>query len=429
MFRNRWWIVFGSVLGLIVGNVTVLQFSASVLMKPIMLELGWNRSMVSAAVLLGSVFAALATPLAGKLMDRHGIKRVTLAAITLFALAIAAMSLAPGVPVVFLAMFSLVGLFSAGQAPLPYAKAIAAAFDRRRGLAMGIAMTGVGLGAALVPRLTQLYLDRFGWRGAYVAVGATVFVIAFVAVALFVGNADNVPRAATSARGSGNAHGHGHDHARGLPGIEASVAVRSPHFWMLAVVFLCIPIVTNGTIAHLVPLLTDCGIPASRAVAVFSGIGVSLIVGRLLCGFLLDRFFGPHVAVAFVILPALGVLTLLASRDPALTTAGAVLVGLGMGAEVDLIAYLQSRYFGLRAFGQIYGYLFAVFTVGTGLGPFVMGATFDAAGSYRPALTGFVAVLACAAVLLLRLPRRYPFPVVAHGETRLNEDASPASLA
>ncbi|HZZ02786.1 MFS transporter, partial [Paraburkholderia sp.] len=98
MFRNRWWIVFGSVLGLIVGNVTVLQFSASVLMKPIMAELGWNRSMVSAAVLLGSICAALATPVAGKLMDRHGIKRVTLAAITLFALAIAAMSLAPGVP-------------------------------------------------------------------------------------------------------------------------------------------------------------------------------------------------------------------------------------------------------------------------------------------------------------------------------------------
>ena len=161
MFRNRWWIVFGSVLGLIVGNVTVLQFSASVLMKPIMAELGWNRSMVSAAVLLGSVFAAVGTPIAGKLMDRHGIKRVTLAVITLFALAIAAMSLAPGIPVVFLAMFSVVGLFSAGQAPLPYAKAIAAAFDRRRGLAMGIAMTGVGLGAALVPRLTQLYLDRF----------------------------------------------------------------------------------------------------------------------------------------------------------------------------------------------------------------------------------------------------------------------------
>ncbi|WP_254073832.1 MFS transporter [Burkholderia sp. S171] len=417
IFRNRWWIVFGSVLGLIVGNVTILQFSASVLMKPIMAELGWSRSMVSAAVLLGSICAALGTPVAGRLMDRRGIKRITLAAITLFALAIASMSLAPAVPAVFLAMFSVVGLFSAGQAPLPYAKAIAATFDRRRGLAMGIAMTGVGLGAALVPRLTQLYLDHLGWRGAYVAIGATVFVIAFVAVGLFIGDSGGTTREAAQA------------HARGSPGIEAAVAVRSSHFWMLAAVFLCIPIVANGTIVHLVPLLTDRGIPASRAVAVFSGIGASLIVGRLLCGFLLDRFFGPHVAIAFVVLPLLGVVTLLASSDPSLTAVGAVLVGLGMGAEVDLIAYLQSRYFGLRAFGQIYGYLFAVFTVGTGLGPFVMGATYDATGSYRPALIAFVAVLACAAFLLTRLPRSYPFPVITNDAERVKEGRSPASLA
>ena len=246
----------------------------------------------------------------------------------------------------------------------------------------------------------------------------TVFVIAFVAVGLFVGDAHGSPRAAAAQA-----------HVRGLRGIEACAALRSPHFWMLAVAFFCIPIVANGTIVHLVPLLTDRGIRADRAVVVFSGIGASLIVGRLLCGFLLDRFFGPHVAIAFVVLPALGVATLLASRDPLLTAFGAVLIGLGMGAEVDLIAYLQSRYFGLRAFGQIYGYLFAVFTIGSGLGPFAMGAAYDATGSYRPALIAFVVVLVCAAWLLLRLPRRYPFPVMAHGDGQVNEAPSPASLA
>lgn len=414
MFGSRGWIVFGSVLGLTVGNVTVLQFSASVLMKPIMAEFGWNRGLVSAAVMLGSLFAAAGTPFAGSLIDRHGIRRVTLCAITLFALAIAAMSQTPGVPAVFLIMFGMMGLFSAGQAPLPYAKAIAAAFDRRRGVAMGIAMTGVGLGAAFVPRLTQGYLDRFGWRGAFVAVGITVFVIAFLAVALFIREAEAAPRS-----GTGDA----------LPGLQASEALRNPQFWKLALVFLCIPIVANGTIVHLVPLLTDRGIPAQQAVVVFSGIGASLIVGRLLCGFLLDRFFGPYVAVAFVVLPAVGVLTLLSSTGSTLTMLGAVLVGLGMGAEVDLIAYLQSRYFGLRAFGQIYGYLFAVFTVGTGLGPFMMGAIYDAAHSYRPALLIFMAVLACAGGLLLWLPRRYPYPVGSAESSPREQDASRVSIA
>jgi MFS family permease len=149
----------------------------------------------------------------------------------------------------------------------------------------------------------------------------------------------------------------------------------------------------------------------------------------MLCGFFLDRFFGPHVALAFVILPAIGVLTLLGSADLSLTTIGAVLVGLGMGAEVDLIGYLQSRYFGLRAFGQIYGYLFAAFTVGTGLGPFVMGAAYAATGSYRPALMVFVGLLACAAWLLLRLPRRYPYPAQTPAQEKAADDPSRASLA
>ena len=397
VFRNPWWIVFGSVLGLIVGNVTILQFSTSVLMKPIMAEFGWARTVPSAAVGLGSLCAAFATPFVGRMIDRHGIKVVTLAAITLFALATAAMSLAPASAFVFLAMFSVMGLFSGGQAPLPYAKSIAAAFDRRRGIALGIAMTGVGLGAAILPRLTQGYLEHFGWRSAFVALGITVFAIAFPAVALFVREPD-------AAKGSAKS-------GVSLPGLEARDVVRTRNFWILAFVFTCIPIVANGIIFHLVALLTDRGISPERAVAVFAAIGPSLILGRLLCGYLLDHFFAPRVAVAFIVMPAIGVLLLLASSDPQVTTLGAVLVGLGLGAEVDLIGYLQSRYFGLKAFGQVYGYLFAIFTVGTGIGPFVMGATYDASGSYRPVLIVFFAILVVAALAMLRMPRTYPHPV------------------
>jgi MFS family permease len=397
--RSPWWIVFGSVLGLIVGNVTILQFATSVLMKPIMAEFGWPRTIPSAAVGLGSLFAAFATPFVGHLIDRRGIKPVTLSAILLFALATAAMALSPSAAVVFLVLFSVVGLLSSGQAPLPYAKSIAAAFDHRRGLALGIAMTGVGLGAALMPRLTQAFLEHFGWRGSFVALGATVFAIAFPAVALFLREPARLAGAARSTVTSV------------LPGFDARDVVRSRNFWVLAFVFLCIPIVANGIIFHLVALLTDRGVSAQGAVRVFAAIGPSLIVGRLICGYFLDRFHGPYVATAFIATPALGVLVLLSSADPLATSVGAVLVGLGLGAEVDLIGYLQSRYFGLRAFGQVYGYLFAIFTVGTGIGPFAMGATFDLFGSYRPVLEAFAAVLVVAGVAMLRLPRVYPFPV------------------
>ena len=400
--RHPAWIVFGSALGLIVGNVTVLQFSASVMMKPITAEFGWQRGVMSTAILLAMLCAALATPLVGRLVDRRGLRPVTLAAITLFALSLGAMSFVPASPVAFVAMYAIVGIFSAGQAPLPYAKSISAAFDRRRGLALGVAMTGVGLGAALVPRLTQAYLEHFGWRGAFAAMGITVFVIAFPAVALFV--TEPVVDAGTRT-----------ESALALSGATAREALRERSFWILAAVFLALPIVANGVIAHLVPLLTDRGLSPHAAVSIFGGIGASLIAGRLVCGWLLDRFFAPHVAIAFVAVPAVGVVTLLLATGAVSTAIGAVFVGIGLGAEVDLIGYLQSRYLGLRSFGQIYGVLFAIFTFGTGVGPFAMGAAFDASGSYRPALAGFLVVLFAAAVLLLQLPRHYRFGVRANG--------------
>lgn len=393
--KNPWWIVFGSVIGLTVGNVTILQFSTSVLMKPLMAEFSWPRTIPSAAVAAGSFFAAIATPFIGRLIDRHGVKPVTLACIFLFGLTFSAASLTPGNSSIFLSIFCIAGIFSAGQAPLPYAKSIAAAFNRHRGLALGVAMTGVGIGAAMLPKLTQSFVDGLGWRGAFIALGATVIGIAFPAVALFL------QEPASGRRSQG---------AQQLPGLEARIVWRSPSFWIMALVFTCIPIVANGTIFHLVPLLTDRGASPQAAVGVFAVIGPSLIAGRLLCGYLLDRFHAPYVATAFTLLPAVGIAVLLMGEDAASARYGAVLVAIGLGAEVDLIGYLQSRYFGLRAFGQIYGYLFAAFSMGAGLGPLLMGWGFDTSGSYQPALIFFLVILLASAAGITRLPRNYPYP-------------------
>lgn len=397
MFKSPWWIVLGSFLGLIVGNVTIYQFSFSVLIKPITAEFGWNRGMTSAAVLAAAIFAAIATPLVGWLIDRTGTRRVTLVSIVLFAGATMSMSLVPGSFAVFMLMYAVLGVFSAAQAPLPYVKAITGAIDGRRGLALGIAMTGVGLGTALMPRLAQHILEVAGWRGAFVGLGATVLIVAFPSAFLFLRD----PAATATASGPSR-----------QPGLTAQDALRSKVFWTLAAVFISLPIVASGTIVHLVPLLTDRGVSNETAVSVFQSIGACLIVGRLLSGYLLDKFFAPYVAAAFVFMPAIGLLLLVTTTNEQIAFVGSALVGLGLGAEVDLIGYLQSRYLGIRAFGQIYGYLFAILTLGGGVGPFIMGATFDHTGSYQPALLGFIGLLTIAIFLLSTLEREYPYPVL-----------------
>ena len=133
-------------------------------------------------------------------------------------------------------------------------------------------------------------------------------------------------------------------------------------------------------------------------------------------GYLLDRFFAPHVALAFIIIPLAGVCLLLYPGSAAFAIAAAVCIGIGLGAEVDLIAFMLSRYFGMRSFGEIYGYLFAVFMFGSGIGPFLMGLSFSQTGSYATTLIGLAIGLVIASVLVLRVGP-YTYPVARSGES------------
>ncbi len=185
-------------LGLLVGNGPIMQFTFGVLLPPISREFGWPRGTVSAAIVVGLWMTGIATPVAGRLVDRFGTRAVALPAIALFSLATASVALVPASPIAFTALYALMGLTAAGQTPLVYAKAISARFDDRRGLALGIAMAGVGLGATLVPEFAQALVSAVGWRGAYVGLGSLTFLFAFPAVALFLGDAS--PRVGRKAR-------------------------------------------------------------------------------------------------------------------------------------------------------------------------------------------------------------------------------------
>jgi len=373
-----------------------MQFTFGTLLAPLSRQFGWSRGMVSTAMVAGLWITGIATPIAGRLVDRFGIRVVALPAIAVFSLATASVAWVPASPAAFIALYALMGLGAAGQTPLIYAKAITARFDHQRGLALGIAMAGVGLGAALVPQFAQALIRIAGWRGAYAGLGGLIFVLAFPAVALFVGR---------PAAGPGVlAHGVPAAKAPGLTGLEA---LRTARFWLLAVSFFIVAGTTGGVVSHLVPLLTDRGISPQTATGMVGIAGIALIGGRLSAGFLLDRIHAPYVAAAFFLAPLMGIVLLQASRQGAV--AGAVLVGIGLGAEVDLIAFLLSRYLGTRAFGEIYGYFFAIFMLGAGLGPFTMGVSFDRTGSYKLMLVCYAFALALASLPILRLGA-YAYP-------------------
>ena len=408
IFRNPWWVVFGSTLGLIVGNGPITLFTFGVFLKPIVATFGWNRGTVASAVTVSQALGALATPFVGRMVDRWGVRRVTLPFIAAFALTTAAIALTPASPFIFILLYGICGLFGGGQAPLNYAKAISSWFESKRGLALGIAMSGVGIGTALDPQIVRVLIAHVGWRGAYVGLGVLTFALAFPAVALFIREPD---RDSISDRERLASAGHIHDAAGNAPGMPVGEAVKGFRFWTILVCVFMVAASVNGSIAHIVPILTDRGVSPAVATSLLSVTGVALIGGRILSGFILDRFFAPYVAACFFLLPLTGVGLLSSGAAGIVPLLGTICLGLGLGSEIDIMAFLVGRYFGVRTFGEIYGYIMAAFVFASGLGPTIMGVCYDRTHSYKLALEGFAVALAIASILISRLgPYAFPAP-------------------
>lgn len=398
IFANRWWIVVATVCGLIVGGGAINVFAFGVFLKPITADLGIGRAMFSSALTLHSTLAALSCPAIGWLVDRWGARRVMIPGLLIYAAATASYAMIQASPFALTyLLFAIAGIVGGVGTPIPYAAVITQWFDRQRGLALGIGIAGVGLGVALVPQLAAALIAAFDWRTAYLGLGIAVLVIAFVPVAIFL---REPPEIARTEDGPANAV---------LPGVEAADAFRSGLFWGLAIAFFLDVIAINGTLTHIVALMTDRGIALQAATATLSGVGIALILGRILSGWCLDRMWGPYVAVTFFVLPMIGIALLASGATGVVPYAGAIALGLGIGAEVDLMAFFTSRYFGARNYAKIYGTIFGIFALGVGIGPTLSGGSFDLFHSYTPIFMVYEVMLAISCAIFLRLgPYRYP---------------------
>jgi MFS family permease len=332
ILANRWWVVVATVLALIVGAGPINVFSFGVFLKPITADLGIGRGTFSVALTAHSTIGALACPVFGWMIDRWGVRPVMIPGVVLYALSIASYALIQADPfAITILLFALSGWTSPFGGPIPYSTVISQWFDRQRGLALGIGMAGVGLGVALMPQLAAVLIGHFGWRTAYVGMAIAVVVLALVPVALFV--REPAGYAARPERGQSRGA------ALNLPGTGVAQAFRSWLFWGLGIAFFLDVIAINGTLTHIVALLTDRGVAPQVATAALSGTGIALLAGRILSGWFLDRFWGPYVSVGFFLMPMLGLAILMSEAEGAAPFIGAMCCGLGIGAEIDLMAF------------------------------------------------------------------------------------------
>jgi predicted MFS family arabinose efflux permease len=391
--RDRAWrVVLAAGIGCALGLTALPFYTIGVFAQPLTDEFGWSRAVVQAAVscaLLGVLCSAWA---AGWLIDRIGVRRVALGSQIGLALCFLALPFQTGNPWLWYANWFIMAILGVGTTPLSWSRGIGGWFDKQRGLALGLALTGTGVTAFAAPLVLTPLIAAQGWRFAYAAIGLAILVVALPIVWAFFRER---PVVQNDAHQPLSAHG-----------LTLRQAVHGRQFWLILVSFALVTCAVAGTISNLVPMLTDAGIDPLEAAGYASIVGLNVMLGRLLAGWLLDRMWAPLVAIIMLTPPALACVMLTMHQWPLLAAA---LVGLAGGAEFDLIAYLCLRYFGTRHFGQIYAWQWAAFSAASAMGPIGFGLIYDQSRSYDGALLLSTALILAGPLLLLALGR-YPAP-------------------
>ena len=387
-----WKVAIAAFVGVMVSFAAIVPYTFSQFLDPLHAAFGWQREPMSNAFAIAAITVAFFSPGIGMLLDRFPPRRVILPSILVFACALASLSrLTPSISQFYFTFFVL-GVVGNGTAQLAYSRAVLTWFRERRGMALALTLTGSGTGSILIPQIVQAVIARYGWRDAYLTLGALALL--------------GLPLTAILVRNRPVSVDH-HDESL-ASGDTVKQVLRSPIFWLLAVIVLLPAFGSNGLISHLAAILTQRGVSGTAAATALSMLGAFGIVGRLVTGALLDRFFAPRLAFLMLAVAGLGTLVLAYSTSSIGAIVGTALLGFSLGSEADITPYLIARYFGRRSFSTLYGLTWTAYAIGGATGPMLMGHLYDRFGGYQPR---FVVGLACtciaAAALNLLLPR-YP---------------------
>lgn len=371
----------GAWFGFLTGPNVMVAATNSNLLRVLPEALHTSRTMISTALAISLWLNALLVPIGGRLVDRYGLKKVVLPGIVLFSLTYLMLSQIQNAWQ-FLAIQILIAVPVSMHASPAYAKLISLWFDRHRGLVLGLAVAlGAGVGQTIMPKVTQALISNYGWRGGYIGIALIVLVVGLPAIALLA----RTPKAmlAAGAPESPSELAETELRARfGQQGFTRAEALKQRTFYQLFTAIMFGSMALLATMAHAVPMLTEHGLNVTDATTIMSCAFAGVIFGQFSSGFIIDRLNSPRVLTPYFMSALIGVVILYTAHDKYILLPAALMMGLGLGGEISQNAYLVSRYFGLKAFGAIYGLTFAASALGNGTGVILLGYLRDFSGSY-----------------------------------------------
>tara|TARA_B110000438_G_scaffold288117_1_gene321180 strand:+ start:407 stop:1681 length:1275 start_codon:yes stop_codon:yes gene_type:complete len=416
-FKRGWKIILSCAAGIGCGMSAMPFFTFGAFVGPLQEEFGWSRGELQAAITLLSLTVLVAFPITGKILDLVGARKVAIWSQFGFIISFSSLAFVPDNLIVFYLLWVVLAAVSVGSMTVTYSLAINSWFDRSRGVALGITLSGSGIAATFLPSYATWLIQNFGWRLAYPGLAAVSLMVSVPLLLLFLKDrpSEDEPSASMPEEKPNTSDISGmasHD----IPGMTLLEAVRSYRFWIIGIGMFGVGAGTGGVVPNLIPLLGDSGYSASDAAAYAGLIGVMVVFGRVLVGILLDHLWAPLVAVLFFIPAAMAnFLLTIDGIGPEAVIVSVLLTGLVAGAEYDVIAYLVSRYFGMRFYGTIYSWVYIVFASAIAAAPVLFGTSYDVFGSYDvPLIATGILIIVCVLPLLTLGPIPEEYKRQAH---------------
>lgn len=398
-FREGWPLVLAGLVGTGLG-VPSLMINTIGIYAPFLGEtFNWSLTVIMGGIAIITLVLLTAGPIVGRIVDRHNPSRLLGISFTGLSIGYISLAFSTGSVVQYYVSWLVICVAGMGATPIAFTRLINISFDKHRGLALGIMLAGPGLVAAFLKPLAGFAIEMSGWRTAIVIVGLLPVLIALPLCRWALSRSERLMTSAPA---------QGHEANAGLEGFSVREAATTRAFWIIIALLIPMAVAIAALVPHLENILGRGGLSLERTVMLTTIMGLTLAFGRLACGWLMDKVWAPLVGAVSLTAAAVGcVLLALSPINFGMGIIAIALIGFAAGAEYDLLSFLVGRYFGLRHYGAIYGIVYAVFAVGAGFGPGLIGYAYDRFGTYEPVLHTCAVLLMGSAALLLALGR-YP---------------------
>ena len=396
-FARNWPVVLAGALGMALASVGV--YVMGIFIHPLEQEFGWTRAEIVAGMTIISLFGMICAPFVGLVVDRFGPRRLGVFGVVVACATLAALSLTGPSIWTWWALWIPIALAGTCMTPTIWTSGVSSLFDAGRGMALALVLGGTALCSTLTPILGNYFIETLGWRHAFVALAGFWAILVIPVVVLFFTSARDRNRVVPSSQKVD---------AAVLTGIAVREAMLSGKYFRLASAGFLATLIVVSLVTGLVPILTSLAIERQSAANLAGLVGISTVTGRLIGGYLLDRINGNVVGAVSMLLPIIPCALLLAFPGSIPIAGAAVLVlGLSLGVELDSVAYLVSRHFGMLHYGVLFGTIVGLLSIATGFGPLLISFVYDRTHSYAGVLWGYMPLSLLTALLFASLGR-YP---------------------